>query len=162
MGLAYTQNNKDLSIRNYTQHFLMTYKGKESEEEHTNHFVVQQKLIQHFKATILQNQLIKDKTKQTQTKMKLWPKPRLVRFFPVLSSRFSFLTSVYNSFVLIVIQPFFLFCMWISNSSNIICCQTILSPLKYLWTVCKYQLSICICDHWSICLYLSSTLFSLL
>ena len=32
----------------------MTYKGKESEEEHTNHFVVQLKLIQCCKSTILQ------------------------------------------------------------------------------------------------------------
>ena len=47
LGLTYTQNNEDLSTGNYMQHFLVTYKGKESEEECMNHCVVHLKLTQH-------------------------------------------------------------------------------------------------------------------
>ena len=54
------------STGNYTQYFVLTYKGKESGEEYTqthrethipikqDHFAVQLKLTQHCKSTILQ------------------------------------------------------------------------------------------------------------
>ena len=55
--------NKDplYSIENYTQHFVITYKGKESEKKkriytyvQLNHFAVHLELTQHCKSTIPQ------------------------------------------------------------------------------------------------------------
>ena len=58
-------NSKDLlySTGNYTQYFVITYKGKESEKEWI-HFAVHLKLTQHCKSTILKKMHFKGSKKK--------------------------------------------------------------------------------------------------
>ena len=71
--------NKDLlySTGNYTQYFIIIYKGKESEKNryiciYNNHFAVHLKLTQYCKSTICQLKIIKLKLKWQSEKQKIF------------------------------------------------------------------------------------------